>query len=133
MSIGSRRLAARMGLSPARTHRIAVQRDLAVPMHDGVPLLADRYYPRDLDSAPVIILTSPDDHRRGHGLMARLIAERDHQVLVRSTRRVGRDEDGNLVAPVGVDDHEATVDWLRQQSWCNGTVSTLSPGVLGLG
>ena len=45
-------------LPPAETHNVIVERDLQVPMPDGVVLLADRYFPRGAGKSPTILVRS---------------------------------------------------------------------------
>ena len=44
---------------PGKTGSFRVQRDLPVPMPDGVELLADRYAPPGDDPAPVVLDRTP--------------------------------------------------------------------------
>jgi hypothetical protein len=46
MSISSRIIAKVFKLPAPETHDVVVERNLKVPMPDGVVLLADHYYPR---------------------------------------------------------------------------------------
>ena len=56
------RLAGRLAkLPPAETYDVLVERDLKVPMPDGVVLLADRYVPRGADQ---LIYHDPDHPSR---------------------------------------------------------------------
>lgn len=49
-----------MKLSPPTTRDLVVQRDLRVPMPDGVELLADRWAPRTGgDGLPTALIRSP--------------------------------------------------------------------------
>ena len=66
-----------------------VQRDIVIPTGDGVPLLANGFYPADFDQAPLVLLRSP--YGRGVGLdrMPQLLVERGYQVLP-SDRRCPR-------------------------------------------
>ncbi len=53
------RLAGRFAkLPPTETYDVLVERDLKVPMPDGVVLLADRYVPRGADRLPAILVRS---------------------------------------------------------------------------
>ena len=85
MTLISRVLSRVMRLPPAGTHAVRVERDLRVPMPDGVVLLADRYVPRDDERAPMVLIRSPYG-RRGilAELWARPFAERGFQVLIQS-------------------------------------------------
>jgi hypothetical protein len=66
---------------------------MVIPAGDGVPLLANRFYPADIDQAPLVLLRSP--YGRGAALdrMPQLFAERGYQVLYVSLR--------GPMAPVG--------------------------------
>ena len=52
MSVTSRLIGWIFKLPPAETHDVVVERDLKVPMPDGVVLLADHYYPRGRGPPP---------------------------------------------------------------------------------
>src|SRR5258708_1172927 len=45
-------------LRPAATHRVTVERSIAVPMRDGVTLVTDRYVPAGAP-APIVLIRSP--------------------------------------------------------------------------
>jgi predicted acyl esterase len=55
MSIMSRLIGRISRLPPAETYDIGVEKDLAIPMPDGVALLADHYYPRNLGPRPTML------------------------------------------------------------------------------
>jgi predicted acyl esterase len=71
------------GVKPLRRDAVRVKRDLVIPAADGVPLLANRFYPADIDQPP---LHSP--YGRGAALdrMPQLLAERGYHVLYQSLR-----------------------------------------------
>jgi len=74
-------------LPPAETHDVIVERDLQVPMPDGVVLLADRYVPRKADKLPTILVRTCYGRRGFFGFIyGYLFAERGYQVLMQSTR-----------------------------------------------
>src|SRR6266700_1812503 len=69
------------------TRDLTVERDLRVPMPDGIDLLADRWAPRSGgDSLPTALVRSPYGRRQMALAMARPLAERGFQVLLQSTR-----------------------------------------------
>jgi hypothetical protein len=87
MTLASRFLARLLELPPADTHDVLVERDLEIPLPDGVKLLADRYAPRQGGKLPAILVRSPYGRRGFFGLQyGRLFAERGFQVLVQSVR-----------------------------------------------
>lgn len=110
-----------------------VDRDLAVPMPDGVVLRGDRYRPSGSRGAlPVVLIRTPYG-RGGLGSLAmiRPYARRGFQVFAQSTR--GTFGSGGQFRPFTTEceDGLTTVDWLRAQSWCDGRVSTVGGSYLG--
>jgi hypothetical protein len=77
------------GVQPDRAHAVRVERDLVIPAGEGVPLLANRFYPADIHQPPVVLLRSP--YGRGVALdrMPQLVVERGYQVLNVSLRGTG--------------------------------------------
>jgi uncharacterized protein len=131
VSVVSRLVSRGLGLPPAQTHHIAVERHLAVPMRDGQRLLADRYHPDDNDQVPVMLMPTPERHRRVHRLVARLIAERGYQVLVCSSRAAVTGCPDRTMDTAAAD-AEAIMDWACRQSWFHGTAGPLDTNTLGL-
>ena len=119
------------GVRPLRPHAVRVQRDLVIPAGDGVPLLANRFYPTDIDRAPLVLLRSP--YGRGVALdrMPQLLAERGYQVLyvsLRGTGGSGGEFDGFTIHPA---DADGTLAWLREQPWFGGVLVTWGASYLG--
>jgi uncharacterized protein len=119
------------GVQPRLAHAVRVQRDLVIPAGDGVPLLANRYYPVDVDRPPLMLLRSP--YGRGVALdrMPHLLAERGYQVLyvsLRGTDGSGGEFDGFTIDPA---DADGTLSWLREQRWFGGVLATWGASYLG--
>ena len=119
-------------LPPAETYDVLVERDLHVPMPDGVVLLANRYAPRNVEKPPLILVRCCYGRDGFFGLLfGRIYAERGFQVLVQSTR--GTFGSGGIFNPFG-DEHDdglATVAWLKQQPWFPGSFFTNGLSYLG--
>jgi uncharacterized protein len=134
MTAASRFLARVMKLPAAQTADVRVQRDLRVPMRDGVTLLADRYAPAGVSKPPLVLVRCPYGRRGFWGVMAgRLFAERGFQSVVQSCR--GTFGSGGRLDPFGLteqDDGLATVEWLREQPWYPGSFGTWGPSYLGI-
>src|SRR5208282_4742947 len=134
MTIASRFFERAMKLPPAPNRAVQVQRDLRIPMPDGVELLADRYVPGGTGRPPLVLVRSPYGRRGGWGLMfGRLLAERGFQVVIQSCR--GTFGSGRTFDPFGPDEHDdglATVAWLREQPWYPGSFATAGPSYLGI-
>ncbi|MFI6454635.1 CocE/NonD family hydrolase [Streptosporangium amethystogenes] len=113
-------------------HRVAIQRDLPVPMPDGVTLLADRYVPTGAVRPPTILIRSPYGRRGVFGLaFGRGFARRGFQVVIQSCR--GGFGSGGLLDPLG-DEHDdglATLSWLRGRTWYGGNLAMHGPSYLG--
>ena len=119
-------------LPPADTYAVAVDRDLRIPMLDGVVLLADHYTPRRGSPRPTLLVRSPYGRAGFFGLLfARLFAERGFQVLIQSCRGTfgsGGEFDAFRTERV---DGLATLAWLRQQPWFTGEFAMTGPSYLG--
>jgi uncharacterized protein len=115
------------------TRDLATERDLRVPMPDGVVLLADRYAPRaGGQGLPVALLRSPYG-RRGAiaAAAARPLAERGFQVLMQSTR--GTFGSGGAFDPFRHEreDGLATLEWVVKQPWFGEAVVLVGGSYLG--
>ena len=133
MNLSSRLVQRLLRLDPPLTRDLIVQRDLRVPMPDGVDLLADRWTPRTGgESLPTALMRSPYGRR---GLIAagsaRPLAERGFQVLIQSTR--GTYGSGGDFDPMRRerDDGLATLEWLVKQPWFGGSIVLFGASYLG--
>ena len=119
------------GVRPRRPHAVRVQRDLVIPAGDGVPLLANRFFPADIDRSPIVLLRSP--YGRGVALdrMPQLLAERGYQVLyvsLRGTGGSGGEFDGFTIHPA---DADGTLSWMHEQPWFGGVLASWGASYLG--
>ncbi|MFB9679242.1 CocE/NonD family hydrolase [Streptosporangium vulgare] len=116
----------------AAVHRVTVERDLPVPMLDGVTLLADHYAPVGAVRPPTILVRSPYGRRGMFGrTFGRGFAKHGFQVVIQSCR--GGFGSGGLLDPLG-DEHDdglATLAWLRDQDWYGGSLAMHGPSYLG--
>jgi putative CocE/NonD family hydrolase len=118
--------------APATRH-LVVQRDLRVPMPDGVELLADHWAPRTGgEGLPTALLRSPYGRTGVFGtLLARPLAERGFQVLIQSTR--GGFGSGGVFDPLRQEreDGLATLDWVVRQPWSGDAIVLVGASYLG--
>ncbi|RLV04390.1 peptidase S15 [Streptomyces griseocarneus] len=117
---------------PAARHDVGCEPGLPVPAADGTPLITDHYFPRAAGDFPTLLVRSP--YGRGvpwSPLYGVLFAEQGFHVLLQSCRGTGgsggrfdawRDE---------AEDGLATVAWLREQPWFDGTLGTAGPSYMG--
>jgi uncharacterized protein len=117
---------------PPRRNRVAVVRDVAVPMSDGTVLRADHYLPVIDRHAATVLVRTP--YGRGFPFSlssAQLIAERGFHVLLQSCR--GTFGSGGDFDPMRREaaDGQDTVAWLRGQDWFDGRLVTYGLSYLG--
>ena len=119
------------GVQPHSAYAVRVQRDLVIPAGDGVPLLANRSYPVDVDRPSLVLLRSP--YGRGVALdrMPHLLAERGYQVLYQSLRGTGGSGGGFDGFTINPTDADGTLSWLREQPWFGGVLATWGASYLG--
>jgi len=129
MTLLSRLLARVAHLPPAETYHVLVERDLKIPMPDGVVLLANRYAPRGVEKPPLLLVRSSYGRRGIFGTAyGRLFAERGFQVVMQSIR--GTFGSGGTLDPFNEhDDGLATVAWLKQQPWYPDSFMTTGPAI----
>lgn len=134
MKLSSHLLQRLLRLGPPLTRDLVVQRDLRVPMADGVELLADRWVPRgrEEDGLPVALVRTPYGRRgvQGGGSV-RLLAERGFQVVVQSAR--GTFGSGGVFEPFLREraDGLSTLEWVVKQPWCAGSVVLVGASYMG--
>ena len=126
------RAVGRLWSLPPRRNRVAVVRDVAVPMSDGTVLRADHYLPVIDQHAATVLVRTP--YGRGFPFSlssAQLIAERGFHVLLQSCR--GTFGSGGDFDPMRREaaDGQDTVAWLRGQDWFDGRLATYGLSYLG--
>ncbi len=118
---------------PLRASRYGVQRDLAVPVDDGVALLGDLYRPAGATGPEPVVLIRLPYGRTGafaHAFAAPF-ARRGLQVFVQSTR--GTFGSGGQFRPFTTEHEDglATLAWVREQPWCDGRVAMTGGSYFG--
>ena len=133
MNLMSHILQRKLELPPPLTRDLVVQKDLPVPMPDGVVLLADRWAPRNAEEGlPTALLRSPYGRSGMFGAaMARPLAERGFQVLIQSVR--GGFGSGGTLDPMRQEraDGLATLDWVVEQPWFGESMVLVGVSYLG--
>ncbi|WP_443067440.1 CocE/NonD family hydrolase [Streptomyces sp. NBC_01426] len=130
--VSSRMMRATWRRLPAKLHDVGWEPGLVVPAADGSPLITDHYFPRAEGDFPTLLVRSP--YGRGlpwspmYGL---LFAEQGFHVIVQSCRGTGGSGGTFDLWRNEASDGQATVSWLREQPWFNGTLGTVGPSYLG--
>ena len=127
------RLAQRfLRVGPPIDRHVTVERDVAVPVGDGVVLLTDLYHPAGDGPHPTVLVRSPYGRRGPVGFFfGRIFAERGTHAVVQSCR--GTFGSGGVFVPVRHEraDGLATVGWLGAQPWFDGCLAMNGPSYLG--
>ena len=125
MRIGSRLL----GIAPPTRERMVTERNLMVPMRDGVRLATDVYRPAAPGRYPVILTRLPYGSDPGDGLpwgylsvLGKLFVKHGYVYVVQDTRGEFKSEGSWFPFIFEYDDgHDATA-WIKQQPWCDGRI-----------
>ncbi len=112
---------------PAPAHSVTVQKDVMVPMRDGVRLSADLYRPSNEGRYPVILLrTMYGKHNPGHkySFTASLFASQGYVFIVQDVR--GKFDSEGEFYPYSYEakDGYDTIEWAGTQNWSTGKVGT---------
>ena len=117
--------------------RVLVEKNIPIPLRDGVVTYADIFRPADGDPVPGIITRTPYDKEvfaaAALPIMpsALKLAERGYAVAVQDVR--GRfSSEGEFNPFVNeADDGYDSVEWLAAQPWCDGGVAIYGPSYVG--
>lgn len=121
------------------TNDVAIKKDVAIPMSDGVILYANHYSPKEAGEFPTVLIRSP--WGRGlkrapfsllYGYVAQRFAERGYHVLLQDIRNA-KDSPITQVMPHEneVQDGKDTIHWLAKQAWFNGKLGLWGASYLG--
>ena len=111
-----------------------VERELRLPMRDGVHLAASLYLPRDRDVKLATVLVRVPYGRLYYDealMAAEHFARQGYAVLVEDLRGTGASGGEFMPYRGDIDDGAATLDWIVAQTWSNGRVGTFGCSSLG--
>jgi putative CocE/NonD family hydrolase len=117
-------------------HNIIVERDVMVPMRDGVRLAIDVYRPDDGVKHPVLVNGHPYDNDHFLAMHELLFsplvgAQQGYAVVVQEARgRAGSEGTWRPYGDEGRDAHD-TVEWAAAQPWSDGNVGLYGACALG--
>ena len=117
-------LALAAGIGPSAA--LVVDRDVAVPMRDGVVLRADLYRPSREGRYPVLVFRTPygKHHAAKSDGIHRKAVERGYAVILQDVRgRYASDGHFDLYRQERKDGYD-TIEWAAAQPWSNGRVGT---------
>jgi putative CocE/NonD family hydrolase len=115
-----------------------IERDVMVPMPDGVKLATNLYFPREAATdgsakLPAVLIRVPYDKNHHGGGLAPAYDFAAHGYVVAIQDMRGKYASEGVFTPSKDDapDGSATVDWLASQRWSNGKVGTVGCSALG--
>jgi putative CocE/NonD family hydrolase len=124
---------------PPAHYEVGLDTHLRIPMPDGISLEAEHYYPLAEGSFPTILIRTPyglsTDNARLNTAISNFpvqrFVERGYHVLVQSVR--GRFGSEGQWTPFFNEeaDGRATLKWLEEQSWFNGSVGLFGSSYVG--
>ena len=115
-----------------------VEKNIMVPMRDGVRLATDTWIPADGGPGPALLVRLPYGKDMtalyGNPLLPNVftLVEAGYTVVYQDCRGTHR-SGGDFVPMVNEpSDGADTVAWLLEQPWCDGNIGTFGPSYLGL-
>ncbi|MBM4408945.1 MAG: CocE/NonD family hydrolase [Chloroflexi bacterium] len=114
--------------------RMVIERNVRVPMRDGLTLAAEIYRPDTAERLPVIVERTPYDRHwmpPGDPVNGIVVAEAGYAVVMVDCR--GRfDSDGDFRPFLAeAEDGEDTIAWAAAQPWSNGRVGMMGGSYVG--
>ena len=112
----------------APSYEALVERNVMMPLRDGVRLATDLYFParngqKVEEQFPVVLTRTPYD-KLGQDATGKYFAERGYVAAMQDVRgRYASEGTFYAFAHEGPDGYD-TVEWLAAQPWCNGKVGT---------
>ena len=112
------------------TRRVQVERDIRIPMADGTLIVANRYFPRNGEGLPVILIRTPYGQSRSKPY-AEVFAQRGYQVVVQCCRGTSGSEGEWLPFQTDREDGLATITWIRAQPWFGEKLGMFGQSYMG--
>ncbi|MBI4606695.1 MAG: CocE/NonD family hydrolase [Planctomycetes bacterium] len=110
---------------------VSVEKDVLVPLRDGVRLATDVYLPAERSGLLPAILARTPYNKNGDGGNARYFASRGYAYVAQDTRgRYGSEGVWRFLNDDGRDGFDAA-EWILKQPWSNGKIGTIGTSYVG--
>jgi hypothetical protein len=116
---------------PVGTAMPPVDRNVFIPMRDGVRLATDIYTPRTGGPYPIVLVRTPYGKDRGMGAsefrlsLVQFLVDKGYAVAIQDKRGRFRSEGEYVVSGGDAEDGYDTIDWLSKRSWSNGRIGAI--------
>jgi putative CocE/NonD family hydrolase len=108
-----------------------MQRDVMIPMRDGIQLATDIAIPDSPGKYPVILVRTPYGKSSDEDDAGSYWAEKGFAFVIQDCRATGNSQGKWYPAVHEKDDGIDTRNWILGQSWCNGKIGTTGGSYLG--
>ena len=111
-------------------YEVVLDRNVGVPMRDGIELATDIYRPDKPGQNPLILVRTPYKKEMNE-LQARFFARRGYAFAVQDVRgRFSSPGEWRPFVHEALDGYDA-IEWLAAQPWSDGQVGMIGPSYLG--
>ena len=114
-------------------NRIRVEKNIMVPMRDGVRLATDLYFPKGQEGPFPVVMTRLPYDKDNLSFVGKLFAQRGY-VYVAQDCRACYNSEGDVFIPMVYEKEDGmdTVEWVADKDWYNGELGTWGPSYLGI-
>lgn len=108
--------------APPGPFEVVVEKDMMVPMRDGIRLATDMYFPKSgRERLPAITIRTPYHKGKDYAVdEARYYAAHGYRVLVQDVRGKWKSEGKYVVSGADRKDGYDFIDWIVKQAWSDG-------------
>ncbi len=121
---------------PAPQYKTRIEKNVMVPMRDGVELAANIYFPVGLDQAPVIMVRLPYGKDKMAGMfgadIGKSVAGEGYIVVIQDVRGRYKSEGDFYPFATEAEDGADTIAWIRAQPWYGGKLGTFGGSYFGI-
>ncbi|HEY9229015.1 MAG TPA: CocE/NonD family hydrolase [Gemmatimonadaceae bacterium] len=116
---------------PVGTHRVDVERNIMIPMRDGIKLATDIYRPADVTGpVPAILMRTPYN-KAGSGGAGNYFASHGYAVVIQDVRGKFASEGDYRIYQGDMTDWSDAFDWIGAQPWSTKRIGSFGCSYLG--